>query len=95
MLHVSGVAHIGGLEEQELDLAPGDRPMFDAARDHRKFARPQLDLSVPEINPQPAFQDQEHLVGVFVVMPHEFAEDLDDLDLLPVEFGDDLGTPMF
>jgi hypothetical protein len=48
----------------------------------------------PEFHPERTLPHHEEFVLVGVMVPGEFALDLDDLDLLPVEHGDGLGPPM-
>ena len=68
--------------------------MLDAARDDEKIAGMELDLAVAKLHAKMAAMDEEHLVLVIVVMPHELADELDELDVLAVQLADDSGRPV-
>jgi hypothetical protein len=52
-------------------------------------------LSVAKFHAESAFDDHKHLVFIFVMVEDEFAFKLIELDLLSVEFGHDVGLPVF
>ena len=54
----------------------------------------QPDFSVPVLHAEPALHDEEQLVLVVVLVPDELAEQLHQLDVLAVQFADDLGLPV-
>ena len=56
--------------------------MFHTSRDHKYFPRLQDYISVAQLNIQRAVYDQEHLVGVPVGVPNEFAQEFGKLDLV-------------
>jgi hypothetical protein len=66
--------------------------MLDASRHDDALSGLQLDGIIPELHPELALPDHKELVFVVVMMPGELAAHLDDLDVLPVEGGDDLGA---
>jgi len=49
---------------------------------------------VLELDAQLAVDDQKQLVGVLMPVPDELALDLDELDLVVVDDGHDLGMPV-
>jgi hypothetical protein len=53
-----------------------------------------LDRAVAKIDPQNAVENNERLIGVFVIMPDKVALQLHDLELVVVHFGDDLWLPL-
>src|SRR5215469_4073900 len=69
--------------------------MLDTAGHNDKFARSQLDNPVPELDPKAATPDQKHLFHVIVVVPRKGSLHLDQLDLLAIQLGHDLGLPLF
>ena len=75
-------------------LVGGVRFVLDAGGDDDQLARGNGFLPLPEIHAKSALDDQEHLVGVIVLVPDELARDLDQLDLIAVELADHLGAPM-
>src|SRR5262245_48362426 len=89
--HVARVQRRGRLEEQDVSLLLGHRPVFDAPRDDQELARFQPDVPVAELHAEAAVHDQEQLVLALVVVPDERALELDELDLLAVQLADDLG----
>ena len=50
---------------------------------------------VEELHAKAPFYNQEHLVFVLVMVEDELAFDLVELDVLTVEFGGDVGLPVF
>ena len=54
----------------------------------------QRDGTVFKFNPHAAFDDDEHLVGVAVVVPDKLALNFDEFELIVVHFGDDFGRPV-
>jgi len=47
-----------------------------------------------ELNLHPSTPHQKHLILMLMVMPGKQATELHELNLLPVEFCDDIGPPM-
>jgi hypothetical protein len=68
--------------------------MLDAAGHDDEFARPQLDNSVPEFDAKAPSPNQKHLFHVIVAVPRECPLHLDQLYLLAVQLGHDLGLPL-
>lgn len=81
VLDVAGVERRRRLEEEDVDLVVGHRPVLDAARHDEEFPLLQLDRVVPELQAEPALHDEEQLVLVLVVVPRERALELRQLDL--------------
>jgi hypothetical protein len=50
---------------------------------------------VPKLDQQSSLKAEEELVGVVVLVPDEVTLELYDLDLIIVQFTDDLRPPMF
>ena len=59
-----------------------------------EFALLDPDPPVAELHVEPPLDDQEKFVFLLVVVPLEGAAELDQLDLLAIEFPNDLGLPM-
>jgi hypothetical protein len=55
---------------------------------------PYRSLIPPKIDPQNAFNHDERLIGVRMMVPNEVASQLDGLELIVIHFGDDLGSPV-
>ncbi len=68
--------------------------MFHTSRDDQKLAFMQLDGTVAEFDPKISFPDEKKFVLAVVMMPDKFAFEFDELNLLPVQFRNDLRTPM-
>src|SRR5207302_6569815 len=68
--------------------------MFEAPGHDDEFALLDPHLAVAELEQQPAFPHETPLVFAVVVVPHELAFDLDDLDVGVVELADDLRASM-
>ena len=67
--------------------------MFHSARHNDKFTFVDEGFAVPEFHAQSALDDQEKLVFVFMMMPDEFALELDGFDVAVVDFADDARVP--
>ena len=85
----AGVGRAGALEEQHVRLPRHVGAVLDAVRDDDHLALPDRLVAVAEVHHQPALDDQEELVLLVVVMPHELALDLHDLDLEVVDLAGD------
>lgn len=91
---VAGVEGAGRFEEEDLDFACRHGSVFDAARDDEKLAGLQLDVAITKLHFKTAGDHKEKLILGFVSMPDELAVELDQLDLLTVQFTHDPGIPM-
>src|SRR5216683_4329499 len=94
VLDVASVERPGWLDQDHLGLVVGTGAVFDAARHDDALAGAHLDDAVAEFDAKPALPDHEELVRASMVMPRELAANLDDLDLLAVDRGDGLGSPL-
>jgi hypothetical protein len=65
--------------------------MLDTTGHDDKLARPQFDNLVPELDAKAAAPDQKHFFHVIVVVPRECPLHLNQLDLVAVQLGYDLG----
>jgi hypothetical protein len=57
----------------------GYGPVFDATRHDQDFAFLQPDVAISELHAKPPLDDEEHLVLILVVVPHERPPELDQL----------------
>lgn len=92
--HVTRVERRGGLEEQDVDFSLGDRPMLDASRNDDELALGHGNDAISEMHVEAPVQNEEELVFVLVLMPNEFALELDELHVLAVQLTDDLRIPV-
>jgi hypothetical protein len=72
----------------------GNGPMLDATGDDEKLAFTDFDRTLPELHAKAALDDEEEFVLVVMMMPDECTLKLHQLDVLAVEFPDDLGVPV-
>ena len=63
--------------------------VLDTPRDNEELTFSEFDHTFPQVNRELALEDQEKLVLMFVLMPHEFAFELRKLHVLAIELGDD------
>ena len=91
--HVAGVEGSCGLEQQHVSLIFRHRTVFDSAGDDEEFACLQPYDTVSKIHPEAAADDEKEFIFAFMVMPDEFALELDELHHLTVEFAGDRGLP--
>ena len=92
--HPARVVDVLRLEQQNPHLLLGDGPVLDALRDHDDIARADLDFPVPKLHGHPPPDDVEQLVLFIVGMPEEFPLNLGELDVLAIELGNDLRSPL-
>jgi hypothetical protein len=79
-----------------LRLFFGDRPVLDAPRNHDELSLLDTNLPIPKLHPESSLHDEKQivlLIVVVVVVPDELAEELDQLDVLPVQLARDLRLP--
>jgi hypothetical protein len=95
VLNVAGVAHGRWLEDQDRGFLLRNRTVFDPVRNDDELAGAQINRAVSKLEAKAPTHPQKELVLGFVMMPHEGASGLDELDLLAVELSDDLGAPVF
>ncbi len=91
---IAGVDGGAGLDQQHFAFALGERLVLDAAGDDEEFTFLDMDDTVAETHGEPAFHYQKEFVFVFMVVPDEFAEQLDGLHLDAVDVGHDAGLPV-
>src|ERR1700751_5784535 len=68
--------------------------MLDPTRAHDTLAGIDRDNAISEFDAEDALPHHEELVFALMLVPREFALDLDELDLLAIERGDCLWPPM-
>jgi hypothetical protein len=90
----AGIEHAARLDQQQFDLAVRKRLVLHAFGHNVHLAGAEIDASIPKIDAQPSLDDYEGLVGVLMIVPNEVAVDLDDLELVVVHLGDNLGLPL-
>ncbi len=88
---ISGIESGGGFEEDDPAFFLGDGPMFGSAGDDDELAGFDPFVVVAELHAEAAFDDEKHFVFEVVMVEDEGAVELDEFDLLSVEFGGDAG----
>jgi len=68
--------------------------VLDPAWNDEELARIKRDDALAEMDFEMALENEEQLVFVLVVVPHELALELDELHVLAVELADDARTPV-
>src|SRR5688500_20403566 len=82
---VARVESTRGLEEDDLDLVVGHRPVLDTPWHADQLTRAELDRAVAELHAELPAVNEEQLVLVVVVVPHELTAKLYELSLLVVK----------
>ena len=80
---------------EHLDLVVCHCAMLGSSRHDTEFSCTEFDHMLAEFDLHAPTPDKKHLILVLVMVPWEHPAELRALDLLAVEFGDDLGPPMF
>ena len=91
---VAGVLDGCRFEEHHFDFMVGYGAMLDSTRNYYEIAFGEGDGSVAELHSEASAYDKEELVFGGVIVPDELALELDELDVLAVEFADDAGIPV-
>src|SRR5437660_9277289 len=91
---IAGVERRSGLEQQNPAFFFGDGTMLHSTRNHDEFALLDPFMAVAKLHPKAAFDHQEHLIFIFVMMKDEFAFGFDQFDVLSVELSGDMGLPV-
>src|SRR5262245_63789017 len=68
--------------------------MLDAARHDEELACVERHATIAKFHDEAAVDDEKQLVFVLVVMPHELALELHELDVLTVQLADDFRVPV-
>jgi hypothetical protein len=92
---VAGVQGRGRLEKQHVDFLVCHRTMLHASRDDKEFTFFEPHCAISKLHPKAALDHQEEFVFILMAMPDEWSAELGQLNLLAVEFSDDLGFPVF
>src|SRR6516165_8933444 len=77
-----------------MNLLLSHRSMLNALGNNQELTLFQPDITIPVLHPEPPFHHQEQLVFMVMLVPHEFALKLHQLDMLPVQLTDDLRAPV-
>ena len=88
---IAGVDGPGRLDQENFQAVTCTRAMRDSLRHDEQLTGAELNVAVPHLDDQPALEDQEELVGLSVLVPHELTIGLGDLDVVVIEGGDDFG----
>ena len=93
--YVAGVQRGGGFEKQDPAFFVSHRLVLYAARNDDEFAFFNPIVVVAKFHAEAAFHDEEQFVFLLVVMEDKFSFELVEFDLLAVEFGGNVGLPVF
>ncbi len=72
-----------------------DGSMLYTSRHYNELSFLKPHLLGPELYSQPSFDDEEHLVFVFVIVPNELAFQFSQFHQLAVDFSNDVWFPVF
>jgi hypothetical protein len=68
--------------------------MFNAPRNDQELSFLEPNVPIPELHAESALHHEKQLVLVIVMVPHERAQELDQLDLLAIELSGDFRAPV-
>ena len=92
---VAGVQRGRRLEQQNPAFFISDGFVLNAAGNDDELAFRDPLVAVAKFHAEAAFDDEEEFVFVFVMVPDKFAFEVGEFDGLAVEFGSDVGLPVF
>ena len=95
MFDITSVPCGCGLKYQNLGFLVGYRSMLDPVRYNQKFPWSQFYRLIAKLNPKASTDYQKEFVFYVVMVPDEGSLEFNQFDLLPIEFTDDLRSPMF
>ncbi len=93
-LHVARIQRRFRFKQQYLRFFFGCRHMLDTVRDDDELAFVKMDILITQLDEQVSFDDEKQLVFNIVVMPDEFAFELNELHVRSVDLTCDPGTPI-
>ena len=93
-LGIAGIERSLWLDEENVGLLYGNGPVLDSFGNDENFARPDRDIFVSKLNVDPTAENEKKIIRVVVLMPYEFALDLDHHEIVSVEPTDDAGLPV-
>ncbi|OLT19875.1 hypothetical protein BJF81_07545 [Ornithinimicrobium sp. CNJ-824] len=91
---VAGVDNSTWLQQEGPDLSVRTGAVLDATGHHEKLSWAEDDVSVTELDRELSVDHEEQFVGVLMGVPDEVTLDLDQLDLVVVDPGDQLRGPV-
>src|SRR5271155_3288089 len=93
--HVAGVERGGRLEEHHGTLLGCARAVLGAAWDDDELTFADLNVTGAQLHGEAAFDYEEHLVFMIVMVPEEVSLELDQLHVHAVDLTHDLRLPIF
>lgn len=84
---VTGVDRAGSFDEQGMYLFVGHGAVLNTTGHDEQLPRAYCDIAVAQPDGQFAADHEEQLIGVVVLVPHEFTMKLYDLDFVVIETG--------
>src|ERR1700730_6481517 len=91
---MSGIEHAPRLDQQQFDLVFRVRLVLDAPGHDEHLTCRDMDGAIAKVDPQVAFDHDERLVGILMVMPDKVSLRLHDLELIVIHLGNDLRLPL-
>src|SRR5262249_35676793 len=79
------------LNQQDVDLTPCHRPMFDSSGHHKNLAREERDCAVPQLNVERSAKDKKEIVRLVMFVPVERPFELGHHDVVVVVSGNSAG----
>jgi hypothetical protein len=74
-------------------VGQGERTVLRALRHHDELPRAHLPIAVTELHAEPPRHHEKELVLPLVLVPHELAGELDELDVHVIDLADYLRRP--
>ena len=78
-----------------MGLVLSDRSVLYALGHYKYFAWTESNSAVSQLNSDLSDENQKEVVGIVVLVPNEFALELDDHEVVTVEATDDVRLPIF
>ena len=85
---ITGVRRPGWLDQQQMHFFVRDGAMLNALWHHVHLPRPKDDCPISKLNIEHAFQDQEKVIRVIVLVPDKLAFQFRHHDIAVIELGD-------
>jgi hypothetical protein len=91
---IAGIGCAGRFDQQDVRFFLGDRAVLDTFGDDEQFSGTQGYVTAPHLDRDPAFQHQEQIVRVVMLVPGELSFRFHDKQVVSVELADGPGLPV-
>jgi hypothetical protein len=93
-VRVAGVWRARRLDQKQMSLFICDWAVLNALGNYEQFTRSERHFAIAHANGDAPTEDEEKVIRIVVCMPHEFAFNFYDHQVVAIELTDDARLPM-